>query len=128
MARILIFWPDKALNALAATPAWLRMPMPMTETFATSVAPSSRSEPIAPPALAGGYSVPPPPRVADGALGLVEGHSRTLIVRGWNREGEVGGRAVGRDVLHDHIHVDVVIGKRAKDRGRDPGLVLHPTD
>ena len=31
----------QALNAWAATPAWLRMPMPITETLATSVAPSS---------------------------------------------------------------------------------------
>ena len=40
IARILIFSPDSALKASAATPAWLRMPMPMTETLATSVEPS----------------------------------------------------------------------------------------
>src|SRR5476649_27920 len=43
MARILIFCCDSALNALAATPAWLRMPTPITDTLATLVAPSSRS-------------------------------------------------------------------------------------
>src|SRR4029079_11552249 len=71
---------------------------------------------------------PVQPLKADRALGLVEGDARTLIVRGWNREGEVGGRAVYRDVLHDHIHVEVVSGERAEDRGRDAGLVLHPAD
>src|SRR5215470_16945855 len=42
IARILIDRSAKALNACAATPAWLRMPMPITETLATSVALSRR--------------------------------------------------------------------------------------
>src|SRR6516165_6161439 len=42
IARILMDRSAKALNACAATPAWLRMPMPITEILATSVAPSSR--------------------------------------------------------------------------------------
>ena len=41
MARMLILRCDSALNACAATPAWLHMPMPITETLATSVALSS---------------------------------------------------------------------------------------
>ena len=47
IARMLMLRSASALNALAATPAWLRMPMPITETLATSLAPSSRSKPIA---------------------------------------------------------------------------------
>ena len=35
------------------------------------------------------------------------------------REGHVG-RAVGRDVLHDHVDIDVVVGEPAENRGRDP--------
>ena len=41
MARMLMLRSDSALNAWAATPAWLRMPLPITETLATSVALSS---------------------------------------------------------------------------------------
>lgn len=43
MARMLILRSDRALKAWAATPAWLRMPLPITETLATSVALSSRA-------------------------------------------------------------------------------------
>src|SRR5262245_19103128 len=76
----------------------------------------------------GNVGRPIQPLIADCILGLVEGDPRALIVRGWNREGEVGGRPVGRDVLHDHIHVDVVVRKRAEDRGGDAGRVLLPPD
>ena len=39
IARMLMPFCASALKASAATPAWLRMPMPMTETLATSVEP-----------------------------------------------------------------------------------------
>lgn len=38
MARILILRAASAVKACAATPAWLHVPLPMTETLATSVA------------------------------------------------------------------------------------------
>src|SRR6476659_1602773 len=40
MARMLTPRAASALNARAATPAWLRMPTPITDTLATSVEPS----------------------------------------------------------------------------------------
>src|SRR5947209_14492294 len=43
IARMLIFFPARLLKACAATPAWLRMPIPITETLATSVEPSSEA-------------------------------------------------------------------------------------
>ena len=66
--------------------------------------------------------------VADIALGLLDGHAGALVVGRGHREGEVGGRAVRRDVLHDHVDVDAGVGQRPEDRGGDTGLVLHATD
>ncbi len=68
------------------------------------------------------------PLVADRALGLLDGDAGALVVGGRHREGEVGGGAVGRDVLHDHVDVDVGVGQRAEDGGGDAGLVLHAAD
>jgi hypothetical protein len=44
------------------------------------------------------------------------------------REGEIGGPTILRDVLHDHVDVDVGLGQRAEDRGGDAGLVLDMAD
>ena len=46
MARMLIPRDASALKALAATPAWLRMPMPITDILATSVEPWISWNPI----------------------------------------------------------------------------------
>ena len=62
---------------------------------------------------------------ADRGLGLVQHVDRALIVGGRHREGEVGGGAVGGDVLHDHVDVDAGLGQRAEDRGGDARLVRH---
>ncbi len=45
MARILMPRSASALKAVAATPAWLRMPTPMIETLTTSAAPSTAEKP-----------------------------------------------------------------------------------
>src|SRR5450759_841479 len=68
------------------------------------------------------------PFIADRALGLLDGDPRALVVGRRHGEGEVGGGAIGRDVLHDHVHVDAGVGERAENRGGDPGLVLHAAD
>src|ERR1700719_4204765 len=44
------------------------------------------------------------------------------------RKGEVGGGAVRRYVLDDHVHVDVGVGQRAEDISRDARLVLDIAD
>ena len=51
-----------------------------------------------------------------------------LEVRRRHREGEVGGGAVGRDVLHDHVDIDVGVGERPEDIGGDARLVLDVAD
>ena len=109
MARILMERSASALKAWAATPAWLRMPMPMTEILATSVAPSSR-------------------RITDRLFCLGEDIERALIVRRRHGEGEVGVLAVGRDVLHDHVDIDIAFGERAENGRRHAGLVLDLAD
>ena len=40
-------------------------------------------------------------------------------------EGEVGGAAVLRDVLHDHVDIDRMVGERAEDGRRDARPVGH---
>src|SRR6185437_7098531 len=66
--------------------------------------------------------------VADLAARLFQRHARALVVGRGHREGEVGGGAVGRDVLDDHVDVDVGVGERSEDRRGDARLVLHATD
>jgi hypothetical protein len=39
-----------------------------------------------------------------------------------HREGDVRGLAIGRDVLDDHVHVDVGIGQRTENALATPGL------
>ncbi len=62
------------------------------------------------------------------ALGAeVGGHAlddlvRAIEVVAVHGEGEVG-RGVGRDVLHDHVDLDVGVADRAEDRRGDAGAV-----
>ena len=90
-----------ALKAVAATPAWLRMPMPMTETLRhAGFAPGSTS--IADRRLAAASST---------ASALSKSPRR-------HGEGDVGDRAVLGDVLDDHVDIDVGLGQRPEDRRR----------
>ena len=68
------------------------------------------------------------PGIADSALGRRDGVTGAGIIRGRNGEGEVGGGAVLRDVLHDHVDIDVGLGERTEDRGGDARLVLDLAD
>ena len=68
------------------------------------------------------------PGIADRLLRLGDGVERALVVRGRHGEGQVGGLAVGRDVLHDHVDIDVGLGQRTENRRRDAGLVLDLAD
>ena len=42
-----------------------------------------------------------------------------------HREGEIGGLAVIRDVLDDHVDIDRVLGERSEDRRSHAGPVRH---
>ena len=81
----------------------------MTDTLATSVAPSSRSKPMA-------------------LLALSRVDASALVVGGRHREGQVRRGAVGGHVLHDHVDIDIAVGERTENRGGDSRLVLHPTE
>jgi len=82
------------------------MPMPMTETLATSVAPSSRSKPI------------------ELGFSMVARRARNRDAR----EREIGCGAVRRDVLHDHVDVDAGAGERPKMRRRRPACPPPPIE
>src|SRR3984957_1083498 len=68
------------------------------------------------------------PDIADLGLGRGDGIAGAGVVRGRNGEGEVGGGAVLRDVLHDHVDVDIGFRQWAEDRGGDARLVLDLAD
>src|SRR5262249_47591185 len=57
-----------------------------------------------------------------------ERHAGPFVVGGGDREGEIGRCSVRRDVLHDHVHVDVTLGEWAKDGGGYAGFILHPAN
>src|SRR5581483_5619850 len=71
---------------------------------------------------------PVEPLEADLALGLVEGDAGPLVVGGRHGEGQIGGGAVGGDVLHDHVDVDAGVGERPENGGGNAGLVLGEGD
>src|SRR5260370_1893557 len=68
------------------------------------------------------------PCIADPGLGAGDGVAGADIIGGRHREGEVGGGAVLRNVLHDHVDVDIGLRQRAEDRGGDAPLVLDLAD
>ena len=47
----------------------------------------------------------------------------TVEVGARDGEGQIGGFAVRRDVLHDHIDIDRMVGERAKDCRRHAGAI-----
>src|SRR3984957_18561547 len=68
------------------------------------------------------------PDIADRGLGRGDGIAGAGIVRGWNGESKVGSSAVLRDVLHDHVDIDIGFCQRAEDRRGDARLVLDLAD
>ena len=94
-----------ALNIRAATPAWLRMPMPMTDTLATSAELLTSKSPMS-------------------LLGVLQDLERARQLGRLHGEGHVGVLAVRRDVLHDHVDVDVGVGQRAENAAPRRRLVL----
>src|SRR5215471_4191958 len=65
---------------------------------------------------------------ADRLLGLDQHRLGAVEIRRRYGEGEVGGRAVGRNDLYDHIYVDVGLGERAEDGGRNSRPVGDAAD
>src|SRR4029077_12677628 len=57
-----------------------------------------------------------------------DGVQRALVVRRRHREGQVGGLAVGGDVLDDHVDVDVGFRERTENCRGHARLVLYLTD
>ena len=96
---MLIALSASARNIVLATPAWLRMPTPTTLILATFGIGQHFGE-------------------ADLRLRLGQRRLRARQVGLADGEGHVG-RAVGRDVLHDHVDIDVVLGQRAEHRRGD---------
>ena len=84
-------------NVRAVTPGWVFMPTPTSDTRATS------SSPVTPVAPSSGTS----------AL-----HTSVLTARSYlgDGEGDVG-RPVERDVLDDHVDVDVPVGQAPEQPG-----------
>src|ERR1700688_110564 len=64
------------------------------------------------------------PLIADLAFGRGDGVAGAGVVGSRHREGEVVGGAVLRDVLHDHVDVDIGVRQGTEDRGGDARLVL----
>ena len=91
----------RVLNMRWATPAWLRMPTPMTETLAT---------------FGSGCSA----AIAELGVALVQ---HLACARSRSALATVKVRSVMspslRDVLHDHVDIDVGVGQRAEDGGGD---------
>ena len=96
---------ESVLNICAATPAWLRMPTPITEIFTTSAELLMSKWPMSAFAFFSTSS-------ARAQLGRLngEGHVRMLAVR--------------RDVLDDHVDVDAGVRQRPEDARRDARLVV----
>ena len=86
-------------NMRAATPAWLRMPTPTMDTLATR---SSAATPAAPDLR--GHARPAP----------CSARARSARAQG---ERDVG-VAVAADVLHDHVHHDVLAAPSRRTPGR----------
>src|ERR1041385_709683 len=68
------------------------------------------------------------PCVTDPVFRAGDGIARADIFGSRHREGQVGGRAVLRDVLHDHVDIDVGVRQRTEDRRGNAGLVLDLAD
>ena len=100
--------PASISNIVAATPGFDFMPAPTMLTRAMS-----RSD-----ADAGGPDLVGQPLADLGAAGQV-------VLR--HGERDVGDAVVGH-VLHDHVDVDVDVGERAEQAGRDAGVVGHAGD
>ena len=120
ISLVVIIWmlipaAARASNIVVATPVWVRMPRPTTETLATSASWVTPVAPISRAAASAARSVSAQVALGDGEADL--------------------GRPVGRHVLDDHVDDDVGRGDRAEERvddarpvghaeDRDPGLVL----
>ena len=88
MACMLICFSANAWNILAATPAWLRMPTPITDTFTTSVSPRKSLK-----------------RIESRLIAEHLQSARQLC--GCDRKGKVCRAAIFRNILNDHVHVDI---------------------
>ena len=102
MTLILIPSSESVLNILAATPDWLRIPMPTAEIFATFVSAISSLKLTCPSALAASSAFPP----------VQLGPS--------DRKSHIG-EVFLRDILNDHIHVDAVSERRPNIAAAVPG-------
>ena len=88
-----------ASNMSAATPGWVLMPAPISETLAMS---ESCVKPAAPTSLQ--------------AASRIGSATREVGLR--QRERDVGQALLG-DVLDDHVDVHAGVGERAEDAGGD---------
>ena len=64
----------------------------------------------------------------DLVLDIGQDFKRLSQILAGKREGDVGGLAVGRDVLHDHVDADIGLGQGPEDGCRYARLVLDPPD
>ena len=90
--------PARVSNIVAVTPGWVFMPAPTRETWATSSSAMTETAP----------SVGRSARRPRGRHDVVSRHG----------EGDVG-RAVVRDVLHDHVDVDGAVRQPSEQGGGD---------
>jgi hypothetical protein len=100
MARMLMPFSASALNAVAATPAWLRMPMPITDTFDMPSSCWTTSKP----------TFPSPCRGRQRLVTSPDGTVKVMSVR-----------AVFRNVLHDHVDIDAASASGPKMPPATPG-------
>ena len=91
---------ESVLNINCATPAWLRMPTPITDTFTTLEVGDHRF-------------------ITDLLLEIAKQFFGTVEIDLRDREGDIGQRTVRRRTLDDHIDIDVLVREWAKNGRRD---------